>query len=175
MCHIWSGSLVISINGSYFCIHSASLCPLVWAFNQFTLNVNMDKYVLTAIFLIVLDRYFRSFFLPFLSCCLLFWFADHLLCYIWIIFTFMCYNFWFVVPIFWYTIYICAELLMVACLMISNAFSVFCICPLLMLACFDIIFVNGWFPTFMLSLPSHVRFFFMCNILVSNYGFSFSA
>ena len=43
-----------------------------------------------------------------------------------------------------------------------------------MLASLDIIFVSGWFPTFVLSLPLSVNFFF-CNILVSNCGFSFSA
>ena len=41
------------IYGSYFCIHSASLCLLVEAFNLFTFKVIIDIYVPIAIFLIV--------------------------------------------------------------------------------------------------------------------------
>ena len=37
-----------------FCIHSASLCLLVGAFNPFTFKVVIDMYVPTTIFLIVL-------------------------------------------------------------------------------------------------------------------------
>ena len=39
--------------GSYFYIHSASLCLLVGAFNPFTFKVIIDIYVPIAIFLIV--------------------------------------------------------------------------------------------------------------------------
>ena len=61
---------------------------------------------------------------------------------------------------FYITIYMCTELFLVAGLLISNAFSVFCICPLLTIASFDIIdiiFGNGWFSNFMLRLPLWVR------------------
>ena len=42
------------IYGSCFCIHSASLCLLVGAFNPFTFKVVIDMYVPITIFLIVL-------------------------------------------------------------------------------------------------------------------------
>ena len=45
------------IYGSCFCIHSASLCLLVGAFNPFTFKVIIDIYVLIAIFLIVWDLF----------------------------------------------------------------------------------------------------------------------
>ena len=48
--------------GLVFCIHSASLCLLVGAFNPFTFSVIMDKYVFIAILLISLDCLFGSFF-----------------------------------------------------------------------------------------------------------------
>jgi len=47
--------------GSCFCIHSASLCLLVGAFNIFTLKVIIDKYVPIAIFLIVWGWFCRFF------------------------------------------------------------------------------------------------------------------
>ena len=40
---------------SCFCIHSASLCVFVEAFNPFAFKVVTDMYVLIAILLIVLD------------------------------------------------------------------------------------------------------------------------
>ena len=49
------------IYGSYFCIHSASLCLLVGAFNPFTFKVIIDRYVPIAIFLIVWGWFCRSF------------------------------------------------------------------------------------------------------------------
>ena len=42
------------IYGSCFCIHSASLCLLVGAFNPFTFKVITDKYDPVAIYFIVL-------------------------------------------------------------------------------------------------------------------------
>ena len=56
MCTLfWGGSLVDSIyRGSYFCIHSASLCLLVGAFNPFTFKAITDKYDPVAIYFIVL-------------------------------------------------------------------------------------------------------------------------
>ena len=42
------------MQGSCFCIHSASLCLLVGAFNQFTFKVITDKYDPVAIYFIVL-------------------------------------------------------------------------------------------------------------------------
>ena len=65
------------IYGSCFCIHSASLCLLVGAFNLFTFKVIIDIYVSIAIFLIVWGwfcRYFSSllflnYISPFNICC----------------------------------------------------------------------------------------------------------
>ena len=48
---------------SYFCIHSASLCFLVRAFNPFTLKTITHIYVPIGIFLIILDFFFVSLFL----------------------------------------------------------------------------------------------------------------
>ena len=48
-----TSDLKTHIYGSYFCIHSASLCLLVEAFNLFTFKVIIDIYVPIAIFLIV--------------------------------------------------------------------------------------------------------------------------
>ena len=44
------------IQGSCFCIHSASLCLLVGAFNPFTFKVIIDKYDPIAIYFIVLGQ-----------------------------------------------------------------------------------------------------------------------
>ena len=60
-----------------FCVHSASLCPLIAAFNPFTFKVIIDIYVPIAIFLVVGVGFCRSFsslsFLdytnPFTICC----------------------------------------------------------------------------------------------------------
>ena len=49
------------IYGSCFCIHSASLCLLVGAFNPFIFKVIIDIYVHIAIFLIVCGCFCRSF------------------------------------------------------------------------------------------------------------------
>ena len=66
----------------FFCIHSASLCLFVGAFNPFTFDVITDIYVPIAIFLIVWGWFCRSFsslvFLgsisPFNICCIADWF-----------------------------------------------------------------------------------------------------
>ena len=42
------------VEGSCFCIHSATLCLLVGAFNPFTFKVIIDKYDPVAIYFIVL-------------------------------------------------------------------------------------------------------------------------
>ena len=42
------------IYGSWFCIHSASLCLLVETFNTFTFKVIIDKYDPIAIYFVVL-------------------------------------------------------------------------------------------------------------------------
>ena len=47
---------------SYFCIHSASPCILVGAFNPFTFKVMIDMYVPITIFLIVLGLFLQAFF-----------------------------------------------------------------------------------------------------------------
>ena len=49
------------IYGSCFCIHSASLCPLIGACNPFTFKVIIDVYISIAIFLIVGGWFCRSF------------------------------------------------------------------------------------------------------------------
>ena len=49
------------IHGSYFCVHSASLCLLVGSFSPFTFKVIIDIYVRIAIFLIVWGWFCRSF------------------------------------------------------------------------------------------------------------------
>ena len=54
------------IYGSCFCIHPASLCLLVGAFNPFTFKVIIDMYVLIAILLIVLDLFLLVLFFSFL-------------------------------------------------------------------------------------------------------------
>ena len=57
----------------------------------------------------------------------------------------------------------------VAALLTSNASPVSCVCTLLMIARFDIIFVFGCFPTFSLCLPLPVSFS-IHNFLVSSCG-----
>ena len=64
------------IYGSYICIHSASLCLLVGAFNPFILKVIIDIYVPIAIFLIVCGYFvvfssllFLDYISPFNVCC----------------------------------------------------------------------------------------------------------
>ena len=95
------------INGSYFCIHSASPCLLVGAFNPFTFNVIMDKCVVIAIFLVILDCYFGSFILPLLFSSLVICWLSLVLCLDWffmfgLFFLFYVLSiifFWFGVPI----------------------------------------------------------------------------
>ena len=48
-----TSDLKTHIYGSCFCIHSASLCLLVGAFNPFTFKIIIDIYVPIGIFLIV--------------------------------------------------------------------------------------------------------------------------
>ena len=55
------------IHGSYFCIHSASLCLLVGTFNPFTFDVIIDIYVPIAIFLTVWGWFCRYFFFSCIS------------------------------------------------------------------------------------------------------------
>ena len=65
------------IYGSYFCIHSASLCLLVGAFNPFTFKVIIDVYFPIAIFLLFgvdfVDLFsslvFLDYISPFNICC----------------------------------------------------------------------------------------------------------
>ena len=67
-----------SIYGSCFCIHSASLCLLVGAFNPFIFKVIINMYVPITIFLIVLGLLF--FFFPKIIFIYLFWAALGLCC-----------------------------------------------------------------------------------------------
>lgn len=68
----------------YLFSHSISFS---WSIGPFTFKVNIDRYVLIAILLIVFRLFYSSFgffFLP--LCCLTLWFSDY--CYIWIPFSF---------------------------------------------------------------------------------------
>ena len=56
------------IYGSYFSIHSASVCLLIGVFNPFTFKVIMDMYFPITIFLIVLGLFLQVFLLLFFSC-----------------------------------------------------------------------------------------------------------
>ena len=124
------------------------------------------------------DCYFGSFFLPFLffvvfSCdlltmfsvmfglVLLFYVCDH---YSYLTSSFPC--------ILTYPSICVQNCFIFLVSLISNPFSMFCICPLLMLASLDIVFVNGWLSTFKLSLPLPVSFLIF-NILVSKVAFPF--
>ena len=130
-----------------FCIYSGSLCILVAPFNPFAFSIIMGKYVLLVIFLIFLDCYFGYFYFP--SSFAVF---SHDLLTIFnvmfgLLFLYVCVHHSFFICGSWYfeiNIYMCAQFFLAA-LSISDAFSVLCICPLLMLASFDIIFFNGWF------------------------------
>ena len=157
----------------FFLIHSANLYLLVGIYNPFIFNVIEGNHVLTDTYLIFLDCYFGSFFFPSSLYCLL---CDLLTIFsvtFGLLFLFgVLFDLWlplhFVIVIrMWAELFLLADLL-------SNAFSVFYIWLLLMLSSFDIIFVNGWFPAFKLSLPLPVSFFIF-NIIFSNCGFSFSA
>ena len=80
------------IFGSCLCIHPASLCLLVGAFNPLTpliYEVIINMYVLIAILLIASGLLLLFFFLPFFSCSLLFWFDDYLQCFIWVDFSYL--------------------------------------------------------------------------------------
>ena len=85
------------ISGSYFCIHSASLCLLVGAFNSFTFKVITDMYVPIAISLIVWGWFCRSFSsLVFLDYIIPLTFVVKLVWWYWILLTFACLkSFWF--------------------------------------------------------------------------------
>ena len=61
------GSCIQYIYGSFFFIHSTSLCLLVGAFNPLTFKVIIDIYVPIAIFLIVWSWFCRSFFFSCIS------------------------------------------------------------------------------------------------------------
>ena len=52
------------MDGSCFCIHSASLCLLVGPFLPVTFKVIIDMYVLIAILLIALDLFLMLFLFP---------------------------------------------------------------------------------------------------------------
>ena len=68
-------------------------------------------------------------------------------------------------------VYTYARLFQVAGLLISNAIPYSCICTLLMVSGFDVIFMCGWYPAFIVCLPLTMSlpiFFFL------NYGLFFS-
>jgi len=56
------------VYGSYFCIHTSSLCVLIGAFNSFTFEVIINMYVPIAIFLIILGLILCVFFISCVSC-----------------------------------------------------------------------------------------------------------
>ena len=93
------------VYGSCFCIHSGSLCLLVWAFSPFTFKVIIAMYIIIAILLVVLHLFLLVFFHPsnvLFSCGLM---TICYLCLDWF-FLFVCVSivdFWFAVIIkFWY-------------------------------------------------------------------------
>ena len=153
-------SSIQNIYRSCFCIHSLSLCLLVRAFNPFTFSVIMDSYVLIVILLIFRDCYFGSFFFFPSSFVVFSW-----ICWPYLVLCLSCFSFLALCllqlfdlcfPLYFdFTIRMCAELFLVAGLLIFKCiFNVLHLSsPLLMLASFDIIFVSRWFPTFILSLP----------------------
>ena len=83
--------------GSCFCVHSASLCLLIGAFNLFTFKVIIDIYVPIIIFLVVGVRFCKSFLsLRFLTIQIPLPFVVKLIWWCWILWTFTCLkNFWF--------------------------------------------------------------------------------
>ena len=85
------------IYGSCFCIHSASLCLLVGAFNLFTFKVIIYIYVSVAIFLIVWVWFCKSFSsLVFPDYIVPVTFVVKLVWWYWILLTFACLkSFWF--------------------------------------------------------------------------------
>ena len=56
------------VYGSYFCVHTSSLCVLIGAFTSFTFEVIINMYVLIAIFLIILGLILYVFFISCVSC-----------------------------------------------------------------------------------------------------------
>ena len=151
---------------SCFYIHSASLYILVGAaFNTFTFNLTMDQYVLIAIFLIFLDCYFvwflfASSFVVFCDLLTIFsvMFGLLFLFYVCVHYRF----FWFVVPIiFWYNcLYVCR--IVSGCWFLNFK----CIFNVLHLSVGDFL---------LLCYLCFYQWAFICNILVSNCGFSFSS
>ena len=101
--HDWATSLSLScaprsevgvLYGSYFCIHSASPCVLVGAFNPFPFKVIIDIYLPIAIFLVVCSWFCRSFSFSCTSCTLTF--VVKLVWWYWILLTFaFLKSFWF--------------------------------------------------------------------------------
>ena len=75
---------------SCFCIHSASLCRLVGAFNLFTFKVIIDIYVPIAIFLIGVDFVDLFLLLYFLTIQVPLTFVVKLVWWYWILLTFAC-------------------------------------------------------------------------------------
>ena len=86
---------------SWFCVHSATLCLLIGAFSSFIFKVIIDKYVLIATWLIVLELFLQFFFvLFFFFCSLLLWFDNHLYIMFRFFLFFVCVyiiDFWLVV------------------------------------------------------------------------------
>ena len=90
------------IYGSCFCIHSASLCLLVGAFNPFTFKVIISMYVPITILLIVLSLFLWVFYflLCFLPRKVSLAFIVKLVWWCWILLAFACLkNFWFLYQI----------------------------------------------------------------------------
>jgi len=62
MCPLfWGGLLKTAYIGVFFGIHSASVCPLLGAFNPFTFEVIIDKYDPVAIYFVVLGSSLYTF------------------------------------------------------------------------------------------------------------------
>ena len=120
---IWSGFLLEGVYiESCFCIHSVSLYPLVGTFNLFIFKVICFGFV------------FVGFFSSFLFCFLAIWWQTLVLC-LDSLFFFVCVSIvycWFAVSMRFQnnSLYIC-NIVLSSGLLISNVYSICCICSLL--------------------------------------------
>ena len=120
-----------------------------------------------------MDCYFRSFSsLPLLLPSVWFNFIFGLLFHFYVCVHYIFFYLYFIID-FDITIYMFAELFLVDGHLILYALLIFCIECLLMLCSFDIIFVTGWFSSFMLSLLFLQVSFLIHNFIVLIVAFPF--
>jgi len=143
------------VYGSYFCIYSANLCLLVWAFNPFTFKEIINMYALNAILLVV--RFISKNFFFFLSSFVLFS-CDLMsiftvvfgLLFLFCVFTFCRYFVCVISLRFWYTS-LHMHKIVLSCWSLTCQYSSFVLSSFLDLW-FNIRFVYEWFPAFCLPL-----------------------